>query len=89
VLPTWGRAAIRLAAAINERHNVTIGAQAGGRVILVLFTDDLSRDYGAYGSLRVTSLEEPRDEPYGTVAVFADAFGNRSDRIQPKASPVP
>jgi hypothetical protein len=34
---------------------------------------------------------QPRDEPYGTVAVFEDLLGNRWDLIQPRrpTSPSP
>lgn len=31
----------------------------------------------------VTFLEEPRHEPYGSVAVFQDLHGNRWDLLQP------
>jgi hypothetical protein len=32
----------------------------------------------------VRFAEEPREEGYGTVAVFLDLYGNRWDLIQPK-----
>jgi hypothetical protein len=32
----------------------------------------------------VRFLEAPRDEPYGSVAVFEDLYGNRWDLIEPK-----
>jgi hypothetical protein len=32
----------------------------------------------------VQFAEEPREEPYGTVAVFIDLYGNRWDLVQPK-----
>ncbi|MEL6362864.1 MAG: VOC family protein, partial [Pseudomonadota bacterium] len=31
----------------------------------------------------VQFLEDPRREPYGTVAVFQDPFGNKWDLIEP------
>jgi catechol 2,3-dioxygenase-like lactoylglutathione lyase family enzyme len=86
VTPSGGGAAIRLAAACDQNQRDTIGSQAGGRVLIVLFTDDLERDYNGYRARGVTFLEDPRHEPYGTVAVFADRYGNRWDLIQPKSA---
>ena len=36
-----------------------------------------------YSADGVRFLESPRKEPYGMVAVFADAFGNRWELIAP------
>ena len=73
-----------LARAVGDAQRAAIGHQAGGRVFLFLHTDDFARDYAAFSGRGVEFLEAPRDEPYGTVAVFADAFGNRWDLLQPK-----
>ena len=82
VTPSGGGPGIRLAAARNEAQQDAIGSQAGGRVLIVLMTDDLERDYAAHRARGVMFLEEPRREPYGVVAVFADRWGNRWDLIQ-------
>ena len=82
ITPSGGGAAIRLAAARNERQRDAIGSQGGGRVLIVLMTDDLERDVAAYRARGVAFLEEPRHEPYGVVVVFADRWGNRWDLIQ-------
>jgi catechol 2,3-dioxygenase-like lactoylglutathione lyase family enzyme len=82
VTPSGGGGAIRLAAARDESQRNAVGSQAGGRVLIVLITDDLKRDYAAYRARGVIFLEEPRHEPYGIVAVFADRWGNRWDLIQ-------
>ena len=74
-----------LAKAVNERQKQAVGAQTGGRVFLFLHTDDFRRDYAAYKERGVTFVEEPRQEPCGTVAVFTDLYGNRWDLIEPKA----
>ena len=74
-----------LAKAVNERQRQAVGSQAGGRVFLFLHTDDFRRDYAAYKERGVTFVEDPRQEPYGTVAVFTDLYGNRWDLIEPKA----
>ncbi len=73
-----------LARAVDEPQRTAIGQQAGGRVFLFLHTDDFDRDHTAMQARGVTFLEQPRDEPYGKVAVFADCFGNRWDLLQPR-----
>jgi catechol 2,3-dioxygenase-like lactoylglutathione lyase family enzyme len=59
-----------------------IGDQTGGRVFLFLNTDDFARDHSAMQAKGVRFREEPRHEPYGTVAVFEDLYGNGWDLIQ-------
>lgn len=61
-----------------------IGNQTGGRVFLFLNTDDFQRDFDAYRAKGVTFVREPKDEPYGRVAVFRDPWGNLWDLIQPR-----
>jgi uncharacterized glyoxalase superfamily protein PhnB len=61
-----------------------IGKQAGGRVFLFLMTDDFDRDRARMVAAGVIFEEDPRDEPYGRVAVWRDPFGNRWDLIEPK-----
>ena len=72
-----------LAKADNPEQKTRIGNQAGGRVFLFLHTDDFQRDYEAYRARGVRFLEPPRQETYGTVAVFVDLYGNKWDLIQP------
>ena len=60
-----------------------IGDQSGGRVFLFLETDDFARDHLAYTQRGIRFVEAPRHEPYGTVAVFEDLYGNRWDLIEP------
>jgi catechol 2,3-dioxygenase-like lactoylglutathione lyase family enzyme len=74
-----------LAKAVNERQKQAVGAQTGGRVFLFLHTDDFQRDHAAYKERGVAFVEEPRQEPYGIVAVFTDLYGNRWDLLEPKA----
>jgi len=73
-----------LAQAKNERERAAVGDQAGGRVFLFLQTDDFWRDYRAFQARGVAFEETPREEPYGTVAVFRDLYGNRWDLLQLK-----
>jgi len=80
-------AALLLAEADSPEQTFAIGNQTGGRVFLFLHTDDFWRDYKAYQSRGVRFLETPREEPYGTVAVFQDLYGNKWDLLQP-ADPI-
>jgi catechol 2,3-dioxygenase-like lactoylglutathione lyase family enzyme len=77
--------ALLLAKAANEQQKEAIGRQTGGRVFLFLHTDDFQRDHTIYKERGVAFVEGPREEPYGTVAVFTDLYGNRWDLIEPKA----
>ena len=78
-----------LARAVTDRQRERVGDQTGGRVCLFLTTDDLGRDYARMRAAGVHFAEEPRYEPYGTVAVFEDLYGNRWDLIQPRRSAAP
>lgn len=73
---------ILLAKAATPAQAQAIGNQSGGRVFLFLATDDFNRDYETFRKRGVKFLEEPRREPYGTVAVFEDLYGNRWDLIE-------
>ena len=70
-------AALLLAQAATPEQSRAIGNQTGGRVFLFLHTDDFWRDYHVYQSRGVRFLETPREESYGTVAVFEDLYGNK------------
>jgi catechol 2,3-dioxygenase-like lactoylglutathione lyase family enzyme len=72
-----------LARAVGDRQHQAVGAESGGRVFLFLETDDFARDYATYLERGIQFTEPPRLEPYGTVAVFEDVYGNRWDLIQP------
>jgi catechol 2,3-dioxygenase-like lactoylglutathione lyase family enzyme len=73
-----------LARAVNERQSATVGAQTGGRVFLFLHTDDFARDHALYRERGVRFIEDAqREEPFGTVIVFEDLYGNRWDLVQP------
>lgn len=59
-----------------------ISNQTGGRVFLFLHSHNFWRDYEKYKANGVRFLEKPRVEPYGTVVVFADLYGNKWDLLQ-------
>ncbi len=71
-----------IARAEEQSQEKAIGAQAGGRVGFFLSTDDFARDYEQMRAAGVMFEEDPRHEPYGTVAVWRDPFGNRWDLIE-------
>jgi len=83
--PTDDRAAaLLLARASDEAQRSRIGNQTGGRVGFFLNTDDFWRDHAAMSARGVEFLETPREEPYATVAVFRDLYGNTRDLLEPK-----
>ncbi|MFT4000104.1 MAG: VOC family protein [Rhizobium sp.] len=83
VRPKGGEgAALLLAQAASDGQRAAIGNQTGGRVGFFLKTDDFARDHAAMLARGVMFREEPRHEVYGTVAVFADPYGNTWDLIQ-------
>ncbi len=82
VQPPGGGAHLVLGRAENGRQAEAIGTQTGGRVFLFLETDDFARDYAQMLAHGVIFEEAPRHEPYGTVAIWRDPFGNRWDLLQ-------
>ncbi|HEY2428624.1 MAG TPA: VOC family protein [Acidimicrobiales bacterium] len=78
-----GGTGLLLARADNPAQAARVGDQTGGRVAFFLETDDFARDHARMREVGVSFLEEPRHEPYGTVAVLEDCYGNRWDLIQP------
>ena len=77
---------ILLAKASTPAQQSQIGDQTGGRVFLFLYTDDFWRDYKSYKAKGVEFIREPKEEQYGTVAVFLDLYGNMWDLLQPSQS---
>ena len=73
-----------LAKAKNESERSAVGNQTGGRVFLFLYSDNFYQDYEAMIQKGVIFVEEPREEEYGTVAVFQDLYGTKWDLIQHK-----
>lgn len=82
VAPKGAETAFLIAKATTPEQIAAIGNQGAGRVWLILETDNFTRDHAAYVAAGVAFEEAPRHEPYGTVAVFADPFGNRWDLIE-------
>jgi catechol 2,3-dioxygenase-like lactoylglutathione lyase family enzyme len=78
-----GGLALLLARAVTDEQRARVGDQTGGRVFLFLETDDFAREHARLVARGVRFLEPPRREPYGTVAVFVDLYGNRIDLVEP------
>lgn len=86
--PAGAQTAFLLARAMGDAQIAAIGNQGGGRVWLFLQTDNFDRDHKVMRAKGVHFEEQPRDEPYGRVAVFCDPFGNRWDLIQFTQAPA-
>jgi catechol 2,3-dioxygenase-like lactoylglutathione lyase family enzyme len=81
--PGASESRLLLAQASTPEQQSRIGNQTGGRVFLFLHTDDFWRDYKTYRSRGIVFVREPRQEAYGTVAVFKDLYGNLWDLLEP------
>ncbi|WP_424971145.1 VOC family protein [Dinoroseobacter sp. S76] len=82
VAPPGAETEFLLARAATPSQVAVIGQQGGGRVWLFLETEDFAADFARLSTAGVPFESPPRNEPYGTVAVFADPWGNRWDLIQ-------
>ena len=71
-----------LAKGVGEEQRSRVGNQTGGRVFLFLRTDDFWRDYEKMRAQDIVFVREPKAEEYGTVAVFADLYGNLWDLVE-------
>ncbi len=80
--PNSSGATILLAKASKPEQIPFIGDQAGGRVFLFLGTDDFWRDYNEMVEREIEFVREPKEQDYGTVAVFKDLYGNLWDLVQ-------
>jgi lactoylglutathione lyase len=77
-----------LARAADPEQASRIGNQIGGRVFLFLHTDDFWRDYREMTARAVKFVRPPKEESYGTVAVFEDLYGNMWDLLQLTSVPT-
>ncbi|WP_026883334.1 VOC family protein [Clostridium akagii] len=80
--PSSSGTTILLARASKPEQLSFIGNQSGGRVFLFLGTDDFWRDYNEMISKGIEFIREPKEQSYGTVAVFKDLYGNLWDLVQ-------
>ena len=81
--PGYGGCNLLLAMASTDEQKTRVGNQTGGRVFLFLHTDDIHRDYKNMTEQGIAFVRIPTVEPYGTVAVFEDLYGNLWDLVEP------
>jgi len=81
VRPPDARTGLLLARADGDHQRAAIGNQTAGRVGFFLRVDDFEAHHRRMVAAGVTFVREPRDEPYGRVAVFLDIAGNRWDLL--------
>jgi len=84
VRPPGAVTGLLLAQADGEHQQTAVGNQFAGRVGLFLRVDDFDASYGRMLDHGVEFLTEPRDEPYGRIAVFVDPAGNKWDLLGPR-----
>lgn len=80
--PGAGECCLLLAKAVGDEQRSHVGNQTGGRVFLFLHTDNFARDYQNLLDQGVTIVRPPATETWGTVAVFADLYGNLWDLVE-------
>src|SRR3954465_10044233 len=71
VRPPGAQTGLLLAQADGERQEGGVGDQFAGRVGLFLRVEDFDAQYARMMQAGVEFVSQPRDEPYGRVAVFA------------------
>ena len=88
VRPPGAETGLLLARADGERQVAIVGEQHAGRVGFFLRVDDFAAHYQSMVSAGVEFVRPPRQEPYGTVAVFLDIAGNRWDLLGSSAKEI-
>jgi catechol 2,3-dioxygenase-like lactoylglutathione lyase family enzyme len=84
VRPPAAQTGLLLAEADGDAQVDAIGRQYAGRVGLFLRVDDFEATRRRMLDHGVEFVTEPRNEPFGRVAVFADVSGNRWDLLGPR-----
>ena len=84
VRPPGPQTGILLARADGDHQRAAVGDQAAGRVGYFLRVEDFDAMHRRMLAAGVVFVREPRDEPYGQVAVFLDIAGNRWDLLGPR-----
>ena len=86
VRPPGATTGLLLARADGDRQERAVGDQFAGRVGLFLRVDDFEGFYRRMREAGVEFVGEPREEPYGRVAIFLDVAGNRWDLLGPRSN---
>ena len=85
VRPPGAQTGLLLARADGETQQTAVGNQTAGRVGFFLTTDDFETQHKRMIDAGVHFVTQPRQEPYGRVAVFLDIAGNKWDLLGPTA----
>ncbi len=88
IRPPGATTGLLVAEASTDEQRAVVGRQHGGRVGFFLETDDFDAQYERMRAAGVRFREEPRHEPYGTVVVWEDLYGNPWDLVQPAGAPT-
>jgi catechol 2,3-dioxygenase-like lactoylglutathione lyase family enzyme len=83
VRPPHAGTGLLLARADGPDQVAVVGKQVAGRVGFFLRVDDFAATHARLVAAGVEFVTAPRNEPYGTVAVFLDIAGNRWDLLGP------
>lgn len=75
---------ILLIQATKEEEITRIGSQTGSKVGFFLYTDNMELYFNRLVENDVQIIQEPIQQPWGKVAVFADLYGNLWDLIESK-----
>ena len=76
-------ASVLLTKATTDAQRNLVGKQTAGKVVMFLFTDNISEDYANLIKQGVEIIEQPEVKPHGRVLIFADLYGNHYDLIEP------
>jgi predicted enzyme related to lactoylglutathione lyase len=79
-----GGAGLVLRKATTDEQHARVGNQTGGSVLLFIEIDDFTATHARLVAQGVRFIEAPRHEPFGTVAVCLDLYGNKIDLIEPR-----
>jgi catechol 2,3-dioxygenase-like lactoylglutathione lyase family enzyme len=83
VTPPGAQTGLLLAQADGPTQAQAVGNQTAGRVGFFLRVDNFAAAFDRLVAHKVPITSQPRQMPYGTVAVFEDICGNKWDLLGP------
>ena len=86
VRPAGPGSGVLLAKARGDEQESLVGRQFAGRVGLFLRVADFDEAFERMRTYGVTFRTSPRQEAYGSVAVFEDLYGNKWDLLGPPST---
>ncbi|MCX2743052.1 VOC family protein [Mangrovivirga sp. M17] len=67
---------------INNNQKSLVGNQAGEKVLFIVQTDDVDKDYQSFLEKGVSIIQKPTKLPHGKVMIIKDIYGNKIDFIE-------